>query len=128
VDKIVGFYDDKLSMAGPLVCETDHLIALCKTLHSLADSGNDACQVATLPGGKCGWPALVKQALTDGGFAWINTGGLDLDEDLFWTRLRSLDIYDLQHVDLAILIKSDGFGHDITPFSFSLMTTVFDGE
>src|SRR5262249_41215826 len=117
MDKLAGLYHDKLCVAGPLVRETDHLIALGKTLHSLADSGNDTCQITALPGGKCGRPALVKQTFTDGCLTWINTSCPDIDKYLPWTWCRSLHIYDLQHIGPTILIKLDCFRHYLTPFS-----------
>src|SRR6266700_7366374 len=116
--KVAGLYNDKLCLAGPLVRETDHLIAHGKTWYSLADSCNDTCQVTALPRGKCGWPSIGKQALTDGCLTRINTGCLDIDKYLARTRRRSLDIYDLQHVDPTILIKLDCFGHYLTPSSY----------
>src|SRR5581483_6006388 len=114
--KVAGLYNDKLGVTGPVVGETDYLVAHGKTLHAIADSGDDACQVTALSRGECGGPALVKQTFADGCFAWINTGCLDFDEHLSRTRCRLLDIYDLQHVEFAILIKLDCFGHYVTPY------------
>jgi hypothetical protein len=114
----VGFlYHDKLGLTGPLVRETDHLMAHGNPLHALTDSGNDPCQVTALPRRKCGRPPIGKQAFTDACLTWINTGGLDIDKGFPRTRLRSLNIDDLQHFDPAILIKPDCFGHNLAPSS-----------
>src|SRR5258708_10811094 len=105
MDKVASLYHDKLCLAGPLARKTNHLIACGKTLHSLTDSGDNACHVTTLSGRKCSRPAIGKHALTDGCLTRINTGCLDIDKDLPPTWCWSLDIDNLQHFDPTILIN-----------------------
>jgi hypothetical protein len=66
---------------------------------------------------------IGKQALPDGCLTGINTGSLDIDKNLPRARRGALDIDNLQHIDSAILIKPDCFGHASTP---SFWIFVFD--
>ncbi|GHO49094.1 hypothetical protein KSX_72570 [Ktedonospora formicarum] len=115
MDQVTGLNNDKLCVAASIVCEANHFIAYGKCLHPFANSDNDTSQVTALSRGKGRRPALMKQAFAGGCLAGIDAGSLDVDKDLTWTWHRSLDIYDLQYVDIAILMKSNCFWHDVLP-------------
>ena len=102
---------DEFGLAGPEVGEADHLVADGHPgdlgPHLLDHPG----QVAALARRERGGPAVVHEALADGGLAGVDPGGADADEDLAGAGNRAGHLAEVEHVDAAITIEADGLGH-----------------
>jgi hypothetical protein len=74
--------------------------------------GDDAREVAALTGRERGGEYVLQQTLADGRLTGVHSRCFDLDENLARCRCGPLDIADVEHVDIPVLIKSHCSAHD----------------
>src|SRR5271168_196248 len=102
---MVGFDDDQLSLAGPIVGKPDDLITDRDVPDGAADLFDETGEVAPLSRGKRRGPPTGKGALPDRGLAGIDTCSLDPDEDLARPRDRCVDFHDVEDVNSAVPVE-----------------------
>src|ERR1700676_4034600 len=115
MDEMVGVDDDQFGLAGPIVGESDDLVADRDVLDGAADFLDETGQVAALSRGKRRGPPIGKGALSDRGLAWIDTCSLDPDEDLARSRDRSVDLHDAEDVNSAVPVEPHCTRHWSSP-------------
>src|SRR6202040_195877 len=115
VNEMVSLDDDELGLAGPIVRESDDLVADSDIPDGAADCFDDAGKVAALSRRKCCGPLLGEDTLPDRGLAGVDTRSLDPDQDLLRSRNGAVNLYDMQDVNSAILVKFHRTRHRLSP-------------
>src|ERR1700687_5732676 len=112
---MVSVDDDQFGLAGPIVGESDDLVADRDVFDGATDILDETGEVATLSRGKRGGPPIGKGALSDRSLARIDTGSLDPDEDLARSWDRSVDLHDAEDVNSAVLVEPHCTRHGSSP-------------
>jgi hypothetical protein len=115
MDEIVSVDDDQFGLAGPIVGESDDLVADRDVLDRAADFLDETGQVGALSRGKRRGPPIGKGTLSDRGLAWIDTCSLDPDEDLARSWDGSVDLHDAENVNSAVLVEPHCTRHGSSP-------------
>ena len=99
-------------MARPSLGEPDDLVARAECVDPRSGFGDDAGEIASLAGRERRREYVLHDPLADGRLAGVDSRGLDLDENLAGPGLGSLDVTDIEHVYVAILIESHCLAHN----------------
>ena len=108
----VGRLDEHvLGLAFAVVGIADHLVAHRDALHARAELLHHAGEVRALATGKGRGKDRADQALTHLPLAGIDPGGADRHEHLAGPGLRTWHLADVEDLDAAVVVESDGLGH-----------------
>ena len=113
---MVSLDNNQFGVTGPIVRESDDLVADRDVPDRASDSLDDAGNVAALSRGECRGPLLGEGTLADRGLSRVDASRLHPDEDLFRTRHRSVDLDDAQDVCSAISVKFHRTRHLLSPY------------
>jgi hypothetical protein len=112
---MVSFDDDQFGLAGPIVGKPDDLLTDRDVLDGAADFLDQTGEVAALSRGKRRGPPIGQGALSDHGLTGIDPCGLDPDEDLTRPWGRSVDFYDAEDVNAAVVVEPHCTRHGSSP-------------
>src|SRR5262249_48174752 len=102
---IVSLDNNQFGVTGPIVRESDDLVAHPDVSDPASDCLDDTGKVATLSRGECRGPLLGKGTIPDHGLSRVDASRLHADEDLFWSRHRLVDLDDAHDIYSAISVK-----------------------
>jgi len=93
-NQMVSLDNNQFGVTGPIVRESDDLVADRDVPDRAPDCLDDAGKVAALSRGECRGPLLGEGTLADCGLSRVDASRLHPDEDLLRSRHRSVDLDD----------------------------------
>ena len=99
-------------MAGAAHGEPDDFIAYGEITDVGAEFGHHSRQVAALTGGKRGRELVGQGTTPDDRLTRVDSGRLDLDQNLAGLRNRAGYLAHLEDVDAAVRVELHCFGHE----------------
>jgi hypothetical protein len=104
-NQMVSLDNNQFGVTGPIVRESDDLVADRDVPDRASDCLDDAGKVATLSRWECSGPLLGEGTLADRGLSRVDSSRLHPDDDLFRSRHRSVDLDDTKDVYSAVSVK-----------------------
>src|SRR3984957_8390230 len=104
-NQMASLDNNQFGVTGPIVRESDDLVADRDVPDRASDCLDDAGKVAALSRRECRGPPLREGTLADRGLSGVDASRLHPDDDLFRSRHRSVDLDDAQDVYSAISVK-----------------------